>query len=114
MGDLHFNAPLNFEGGIQNFGGTNTNTQQNNYVMDPAALRRIETGLAALRDSFTDRDQADRDIAVIQDGLRQPTPEGRHRVDAALKRLSANTGNARTAAEALTAIGALIATHWPF
>jgi hypothetical protein len=115
MGDssLNFNGPLNFEGGIQNFGGQNTNTQQNNYL-DPGALQRIETELAALRESVPDRDLADREITAIREGLRQPSPENRKRVDAALQRLSANAGNTRTAAEALAAIGALLTAHWPF
>jgi len=110
---MNFNGPLNFEGGIQNFGGTNTNTQQNNYL-DPGALRRIEAELAALRDAVPDRDLADREITAIREDLRQPSPEGRKRVDAALQRLSTNAGNARTATEALTAIGALLTAHWPF
>jgi hypothetical protein len=114
MGDtnLNFNGPLNFAGGIQNFGGQNTNTQQNTYV-EPAALERIETELAALRESFPDPVLAEQEIVVIREGLRQPSPGSRQRVDAALQRLSANAGHARTAVEALAAIGALVAAHWP-
>jgi hypothetical protein len=102
---------MSFDGGIQNFGGQNTNTQQNLYL---SPREQVATQLAALRAAYPDPAVADREIPVIEEGLRAPSPENRHRVDAALKRLAANAGSARTAAEAIAAIGALVAAHWPF
>ena len=108
---MHFDN-LSFNGGIQNFGGTNTNTQHNYPTLSPAELERH---LATLREHCPDAEEADREIAVIrQAAVQPPTPEARHQIDGALRRLAANAGNARTATEALAAIGVVVAAHWPF
>ncbi|GAA2634490.1 hypothetical protein [Paractinoplanes durhamensis] len=100
---------LNFQGGIQNFGGQNTNTQQNNYFQ-LSPREQVDAQIAALRAAIGEEP----DIAVVEQGLAQPTPANREQIDRALERLSTNAGNASKAAEAIAAIGALIAAHWPF
>ncbi|MEU4420930.1 hypothetical protein AB0F81_09900 [Actinoplanes sp. NPDC024001] len=114
MPDSQFNfGDMTFHGGIQNFGGQNTSHQTNtSYELSPR--EQIDTHLAALRDTHPDPALAAREIAVIEEGLDQPTIENRHRVDGALRRLAENTGNARTVAEAVAAVGAIIAATWPF
>jgi len=107
----HF-SNFTFSGGIQNFGGKNTNTQHNHYGATPR--EQVEAQLAVLREVLPADAGADREITVIEGALANPTPEARGKLEAALKRLAENSGNARTAAEALTAIGALVAAHWPF
>jgi hypothetical protein len=106
---MHFDN-LNFQGGIQNFGGQNTNTQQNNYFQ-LSPREQIDAQLATLRAALPG---AEPDITDIERRLAQPTPENRQGIDRALERLSTNAGNASKAAEAITAIGAIIAAHWPF
>lgn len=102
---------MSFNGGIQNFGGQNTNTQQNLYL---SPREQVANQLAALRAAYPDPTLADREILQIEEGLREPSPENRHRVERALGRLAAGAGNARAALEAVAAIGALVAAHWPF
>jgi hypothetical protein len=103
---------MTFSGGIQNFGGTNTNTQNNYYDLTPR--EQIDAQLSALRAAYPDPAMADREIVTIERGIRQPSVEGRREVDGALKRLADNSNNARTATEAIAAIAALVAAHWPF
>jgi len=106
---------MNFQGGIQNFGGKNKNKQSNVYVSLPAQqLEQIEAQLAVLRDTYPDPALLERERPAIEEAVRQPTPENREGLDRALERLSANAGHASKAAEAIAAIVALVAKHWPF
>jgi hypothetical protein len=107
---------MNFQGGIQNFGGKNKNRQTTIvYGEWPAKqLKKIEAQLAVLRDTYPDPALLDQERPAIEQAIRQPTPESRKGLDRALERLSANAGNASKAAEAIAAIVALVAKHWPF
>jgi hypothetical protein len=106
---------MNFQGGIQNFGGKNKNEQTTVFVELPAKqLKKIEAQLAVLRDTYPDPALLERERPAIEEAVRRPTPENRKGLDRALERLSANAGNASKAAEAIAAIVALVAKHWPF
>ncbi len=109
---MDFNGSVNFNGGVQNFGGTNDVTQ-NNYCFDAALRGELETRIAALRAVHPDPSTAEREIPVLEEAVRRPSLENRGRVDTALERLATNAGNTRTALEAVAAIGALVAAHWP-
>ena len=113
MGEPQMNfGNANFSGGIQNFGGTNTNTQHNYYQLTPR--EQVDAQLATLHEAYPDRTLAEPQIVVIREALSHPSSESRGRAEQALERLAGNAGNARTATEAIAAIGALIAAHWPF
>lgn len=106
---------LNFQGGIQNFGGQNKNEQTTVFVQLPAKhLEQIEAELAVLRDTYPDPALLEQERPAIEEAVRRPTPENRPGLDRALERLSANAGYASKAAEAIAAIVALVAKHWPF
>ncbi|MEU4693948.1 hypothetical protein [Actinoplanes sp. NPDC023714] len=102
----------NFGGGQQIFGNENTVSQTNNY--EPSPREQVESNLATIRESHPDRELARREIPVIEEGLNNPTPENRSRMERALTRLADTTGDARTAAEAIAAITLLVAANWPF
>jgi hypothetical protein len=108
----HF-GQMNFHGGQQIFGDKNKVSQKNTYHYGD---RRDEIAplLAEVRRSAPDATLVEPQIVVIERALEQPTPESRGQVDRALTDLARNVGNVRTAAEALTAIGAIVAAHWPF
>ncbi|WP_433832762.1 hypothetical protein ACQP2E_16965 [Actinoplanes sp. CA-015351] len=113
MPESHFNfGDVNFQGGVQNFGGENTVHQTNYYDLSPR--EQVETHLATLRQAHPDPALAQSEIPVIEEGLTRPTPENRRRLEGALHRLAESTGNARTAAEAIAAISAIVAASWPF
>jgi hypothetical protein len=111
MPDQQFNfGDAQFSGGIQNFGGRNTNTQNNYY----APREQVEDLLDAVRAGHPDPELAARETAAIEGEIADPSPAGRGRVEAGLKRLAASAGSARTVAEAVAAIGAIVAAQWPF
>jgi hypothetical protein len=103
---------MSFSGGIQNFGGTNTNTQHNYYELSPR--EQVESQLATLRAAYPDPALAEPQIVVIERALEHPSVESRGRVEAALRNLAENAGSVRTVLEATAAIGALVAASWPF
>ena len=107
---------LNFQGGIQNFGGKNKNQQTTIVygVLPAKQLKKIEEQLAVLHDTYPDPALLERERSAIEEAIHQPTAENRKGLDRALERLSANAGNASKAAEAIAAIVALVAKHWPF
>jgi hypothetical protein len=102
---------MSFTGGIQNLGGTNTNTQNNYYQLAPR--EQVGAQLATVREHHPDPALADREIVVIEQALDHPSDDGRRRIEKSLERLADNTGNARTVLEAVAAIGAIVAAHWP-
>ncbi|MEV6347520.1 hypothetical protein [Actinoplanes sp. NPDC051851] len=109
---MNFNGPVEFHGGVQNFGGVNEVTQTN-ISLDAGVRDRIEAQIAALRAAHPDPAAAEREIPVLEEAVRQPSPEGRGRVETALGRLAAGAGSARGAVEAIAAIAALVKAHWP-
>jgi hypothetical protein len=113
VGDPQMNfGGANFHGGIQNFGGTNTNTQHNYYELTPR--EQVDAQLETLRAAYPDPALAEPQIVVIREALAHPSAESRGRVEEALRSLAANAGSVRTAVEATAAIGALVAANWPF
>ncbi|NMO55292.1 hypothetical protein HH310_29425 [Actinoplanes sp. TBRC 11911] len=100
---------MSFHGGIQNFGGQNTNTQ-NNYAAPGDQVRGL---LTAIRDEHPDPSYADREIAAIRGEIADGTPEARGHVQSRLRQLAASAGSTRTVVEAAAAIGAIVAGHWP-
>lgn len=103
---------MNFSGGIQNFGGTNTNTQNNYYELTPR--EQLAAQLDILRAAYSHPELAEPDVRIIENAVEHPSIEARHDVEGALTRLAASAGNVRTVTEAVAAVGALIAAHWPF
>ena len=101
---------MNFNGGIQNFGGQNTNTQHN-YASPASQVREL---LAVIRAEHPDRKYAEQQIAAIDGEIASGTPEARSRVQTRLQQLAEGAGSARTVAEAAAAIGAIVAANWPF
>ena len=108
----NFHGGMNVSGSIQNFGGTNTNTQNNYYA--PTPRDELATHLATLRAEHPRPEQAEVEVRSIENEIEHPTPDGPARIDRALKRLASSAGSARTITEAVAAIGALVAAHWPF
>ena len=106
FGDMHIS------GGIQNFGGTNTNTQNNYY--EPLPREQLAAHIETLRAEYPHPELAEPEFRIIEDAAEHPSAESRSRLEGALNRLSVNAGHARTVVEAIAAIGALVATHWPF
>ena len=102
---------MNFQGGIQNFGGRNRNTQNNNYAAPADQVREL---LAAIRGRHPDPAYAGRQVQAIEAEIEDGTPEARGRVQTRLRELADSAGSARTVAEAAAAIGAIVAAHWPF
>ena len=101
---------MNFSGGIQNFGGENTNTQHN-YAAPADQVRDL---LAAIRDQHPDPTYAGPEITAIEGEIRDGTPEARGRVQTRLRQLAESAGSTRTVVEAAAAIGAIVASQWPF
>src|SRR4051812_34806119 len=98
---------LNVSGGIQNFGGTNTNTQNNYYELTPR--EQLSAHIESLRAEYPHPELAEPEFRIIEDAVAHPSAEARTQVEGALERLASNAGHARTAAEAIAAIGALVA-----
>jgi hypothetical protein len=103
---------MNFTGGIQNFGGENTNTQNNYYEATPR--EQVGDLLAAIRAAHPDPELATRETAAIEGEIADPSPAARGRVEAGLKRLADSAGSARTVVEAAAAVGVIVAAQWPF
>lgn len=101
---------INVHGGIQNFGGTSTNTQHN-YAAPADQIRDL---LAAIRDQHPDPDFARQQVMAIQGEIQEGTPEARGRVEARLRRLADSATSTRTVVEAIAAVGAIVAAGWPF
>jgi hypothetical protein len=101
---------LNFSGGIQNFGGENTNTQ-NNYAAPADQVREL---LATIRAQHPDPAYAGPEITAIEGEIAAGTPEARSRVQTRLRQLAESAGSTRTVVEAAAAIGAVVASQWPF
>jgi hypothetical protein len=101
---------MNFHGGIQNFGGENTNTQ-NNYA---APADEVHNLLALIRGGHPEPAYAGREVRAIEAEIEDGTPEARDRVQTRLRRLAESAGQTRTVAEAAAAVGAIVAAHWPF
>jgi hypothetical protein len=101
---------MNFSGGIQNFGGHNTNIQNNNA----APADQVRDLLAAIRDQHPDSGYAGQQVTAIEGEIAAGTPQARDRAQTRLRQLADSAGSARTVAEAAAAIGAIIAAQWPF
>ncbi|WP_127500594.1 hypothetical protein [Actinoplanes solisilvae] len=101
---------LNFNGGIQNFGGENSNTQ-NNYAAPADQVRDL---LATIRAQHPDQAYAGPAVTAIEGEIESGTPEARGRVQTRLRQLAESAGSTRTVVEAAAAIGAIVATQWPF
>jgi hypothetical protein len=102
---------MNFHGGIQNFGGHNQNTQNNNYAPPAEQVRDL---LAVIRDQHPDPAYAGREVQVIEGQIEEGTPEALGRVQSTLRRLADSAGSTRTVVEAAAAIAAIATAHWPF
>lgn len=113
MGDQQSFDHMTNYGGQQIFGRANKVSQKNVYHYGD---RRddIMPLLDQLRRTAPDPAAAEPSIKVIEQALAQPAPDSRGRIDRALTDLARNVGNARTAAEAVAAIAALVAANWPF
>ena len=100
-------------GGQQIFGRGNKVSQKNVYHYGD---RRddITPLLDQLRRTAPDPAAAEPSIVVIEQAIQHPAADSRGRIDRALTDLARNVGNARTAAEAVAAIGAIMAANWPF
>ena len=107
----HF-GEINVHGGQAFFGGKNKATQYNYHYGDQRD--DIATLLNRLRACAPDPAAVEPQIVVIERALEQPSADSRGRVERALDQLAHNVGNVRTATEALAAIGAIVAAHWPF
>jgi hypothetical protein len=103
---------MTFHNSTPVFGNENTVNQTNYFELTPR--EQVESQLSTVRAAHPDPALAEREIRVIESSLNEATPAGRERLDGALQRLAENTGNARTAAEAIAAIGVLVAANWPF
>lgn len=101
---------MNFSGGIQNFGGQNTNIQNNHA----APVDQVRELLAAIHDQHPDPAYAGREVTAIEGEIEDGTPEARARVQTRLRQLADSAGSARTVAEAAAAISAIVAAQWPF
>ncbi|WIM98794.1 hypothetical protein ACTOB_002408 [Actinoplanes oblitus] len=113
MPESQFNfGDMNFNGGQQIFGNENTVSQTNYIELSPR--EQVESRLTTIRSEHPDPALAERQIAEIEQGLNDPTPENRTRLERALTRLAETTGDARTAAEAIAAISVIVAANWPF
>lgn len=106
-------GPMNFSGGQQIFGDHNS-VSQTNTVHYGDKRDAITSLLAGLRESAPDAGLVEPQIVVIEDAIKRPTVASRGLVDRALTDLARNAGNVRTAAEAIAAIAAIVAAHWPF
>jgi hypothetical protein len=103
---------LHFSGGIQNFGGTNTNTQNNYSELTPR--EQLTAYIETLRAEHPRPELAEPEFRIIDEAVSHPSVQARTRVEGALDRLASSAGHTRTVAEAVAAIGALVAAHWPF
>jgi hypothetical protein len=111
MAESHMNLNnLTFNQGIQNFGGQNTNVQ-NNYG-SPAD--QVHALLAEIRDRHPDTAYARQEVAAIEGEIEDGTPEARSRLQHRLRELADSALSTRTVVEAAAAVGALVAAHWPF
>lgn len=100
---------MNIHGGIQNFGGENTNTQ-NNYA---APADQVQELFTTIRTQHPDPAYAGQQVEKIEGEIRAGTPEARGRVQAHLRRLAESATSTRTVVEAAAAIGAIVAAQWP-
>jgi hypothetical protein len=96
--------------GQQNFGDHNTNTQ-NNYG---TPLDQVTALLDTIRASHPDPVLAAHETQALPGELVNPSPEARRSIESRLKALAASATSTRTVTEAVAAIGALVAAHWPF
>ncbi|SNY47465.1 hypothetical protein [Paractinoplanes atraurantiacus] len=96
---------MNVHGGQQNIGGQNTNVQ-NNYYAAPAEEVRSQLDVI--------REQHPLDVQAIESDLQEGTPEARTRIQTRLRALAESATSTRTVVEAAAAIGAIVASQWPF
>ena len=101
---------MNIHGGIQNFAGENTNTQ-NNYATPADRVREL---LDTIRDQHPDRAYAQAQITAIEGEIQEGTPAARSRVATRLAQLAESATSTRTVVEATAAIGTILATNLPF
>ena len=105
---------FNFSGasfhGQQNFGDHNTNTQ-NNYG---TPLDQVEALLDTIRADHPDAALAVRETTALQGELVNPSPAARQSIESRLRTLASTATSTRTVAEAVAAIGVLVAANWPF
>ena len=102
---------MNVHGGQQNIGGQNTNVQ-NNYYAAPAD--EVQARLATIREQHPDPAYAGREVQAIESDIQEGTPEARTRVQTRLRELADSATSTRTVVEAAAAIGAIVASQWPF
>ncbi|XVV15779.1 hypothetical protein ACQP2X_15965 [Actinoplanes sp. CA-131856] len=96
---------MNVHGGQQNIGGQNTNVQ-NNYYAAPADEVRARLDVI--------REEHPREVQAIEGDIQEGTPEARTRVQTRLRELAESATSTRTVVEAAAAIGAIVASQWPF
>ncbi|MEV4350606.1 hypothetical protein AB0J83_39620 [Actinoplanes sp. NPDC049596] len=96
---------MNIHGGQQGIGGQNTFHQHNTYAAPADQVREL---LEAIRAQHPDQARA------IEGEIEEGTPEARGRVQTRLRELAASATSTRTVVEAAAAIGAIVATQWPF
>ncbi|GAA0462199.1 hypothetical protein Ade02nite_28640 [Paractinoplanes deccanensis] len=102
---------MNIHGGQQNIGGHNTNIQHNTYAAPADQVRDL---LTAIRTEHPDPAYAGREVEAIEGDLQEGTPQARSRIQTRLQALARSATDTRTVAEAAAAIGAIVATQWPF
>nr|WP_296075162.1 hypothetical protein [uncultured Actinoplanes sp.] len=105
---------FNFSGasfsGQQNFGDHNTNTQ-NNYG---TPLDQVSALLDTIRAAHPDPSVAARETEALRGELVDPSPQARQSIESRLRALASSATSTRTVAEAVAAVGVLVAAHWPF
>lgn len=103
-------------GGIQNFGGTNTNQQSNVYQSaEREQFQELLDLVKAHATEFRDGSLAADQIVLIERQLAHPDPAaGGARVRGALEALAGNVNAGSTLAEALARAVGLVMAHWPF
>lgn len=101
---------LNFQGGIQNFGGTNTNIQHNTPATTADQIRDL---LTLIRTHHPDPGYAEEQLTALESELAAPTGQSRPRLLKRLEDLTSTAGNAAAVVEAAAAVAALISTQWP-
>jgi hypothetical protein len=112
VGDQQNFGNITNYGGQQVFGSGNDVSQHNVHQYGD---RRddITPLLAELRRTAPDPAAAEPSIAAIEQALQHPAADSRGRIDRALTDLARNVGNARTALEAVAAIGVLVGAYLP-
>jgi hypothetical protein len=104
-----------FHGGQQVFGDNNTVNQTNNHRYGDERDEILEH-LATIRRTAPSPAVVEPEVVIIEQALERPTVESRGRVEQALGQLAHKLGRVRTAAEALSAAGAimgLVMQVWP-